>query len=75
MRNTVPKLLAALRLTMGDVAKWTKKSTKLAHLWQQGAYQPKSDDRSRLVNAVRTHAHELLALADAVEREGTVRRK
>lgn len=70
MPNTVPLLVTTLRLTMGDVAKWAHKSTKLVEVWQRGLYQPKPEDRARLVAAVRQHATTLLALAEDVEREG-----
>jgi hypothetical protein len=70
MRSTVPTLITRLRLTMGDLAEWTNKSTKLVEVWQRGLYQPKPEDRARLVTEVRNHATTLLALADAVEREG-----
>ena len=75
MKNTVPKLVDAMRPTMPKLAKWAGVSVWVARLWQQGTYQPKPKDRARLVKAVRTHAKQLLALAEQVEREGAVQRR
>lgn len=69
-RNTVPRLIDTLRPTLRIVAAWADASVGLTQFWQQGTYQPKPDARARLVKAARKHAHEVLALADAVEREG-----
>jgi hypothetical protein len=69
-RNTVPTLIDTLRPTLGTLAVWADVSVGLARVWQQGTYQPKTDARKRLVKAARKHAQYLLALADAVEREG-----
>jgi hypothetical protein len=69
-RNTLPELIDTLRPTLRTVAEWADVSVRLSQFWQQGTYQPKPDTRARLVKAVREHAHEVLALADAVEREG-----
>jgi hypothetical protein len=68
--NTVPGLIDALRPTLRTVAEWAEVSVGLGRMWQQGTYQPQPKDRARLVKAARKHANELLALADAVEREG-----
>lgn len=73
MKNSIPKLLDTLRPTLPTAAEWVGVSIGLARMWQQGTAQPVPEDRTQLVNAVRKHAHELLALADAVEREGTRR--
>lgn len=70
MANTVPNLLNALRPTVGDVAQWVGKSRDLITLWIMGRYQPRPDDRTALVRAIRKHANRLLALAEKVEREG-----
>ena len=70
-RNTVPELIDTVRRpTLRIVAEWADVSVGLTQFWQQGLYQPKPDARARLVKAARKHATELLALADAVEREG-----
>lgn len=66
----MPTLITQLRITIGSVAAWTHKSTRLVEVWQRGLYQPKPEDRARLVTEVRNHATTLLALADTVEREG-----
>jgi hypothetical protein len=68
--NTLPKLIDALRPNLLHVAKWTDRAIWVARGWQQGAHRPNPKDRARLVKAVRAHAKVLLALADAVEREG-----
>lgn len=70
MRNSVPKLLTKLRLRKSDVASWTQKSSRMIEVWQSGAYQPRAEDRERLVAHVRDHAHTLLSLCNAVEAEG-----
>ena len=69
-RNTVPALIDTLRPTLRTLAVWADVSVGLARIWQQGTYQPKPDARKRLVRAARKHAQSILALADAVEREG-----
>jgi hypothetical protein len=69
-RNTVPLLIDTLRPKLPTLAAWADVSVGLTQFWQQGTYQPKPDARARLVKAARKHAHELLALAEAVEREG-----
>jgi hypothetical protein len=69
-RNTVPRLLIDLRLTRTDISGWTGMSSKMVEVWQAGTYQPRPEERHRLVAHVREHAHTLLRLADAVEAEG-----
>lgn len=69
-KNTIPTLIDTLRLNLPTVATWIGVARWKAQLWQQGTAQPEPVDRARLVKAARKHAHELLALADAVEREG-----
>jgi hypothetical protein len=73
MPNSIPKLLATVRPTLGDVADWVKASRALVDVWREGRYQPKPDDRAALVKAIRHHAARLLKLADQVEREGQAR--
>ena len=73
MANTVPRLLATLRPTASDVARWVGKSRDTVTLWVMGRYEPKPADRATLVRAIRRHAKQLLALADSVEREGQAR--
>jgi light-regulated signal transduction histidine kinase (bacteriophytochrome) len=68
--NTVPTLIDTLRPNLPTVAKWLGVARWKAQRWQQGERQPELVDRARLVKVARKHAHELLALADAVEREG-----
>jgi hypothetical protein len=68
--NTLPLLIDSLRPNLPTVAKWTGRAIWVARGWQQGINRPKPRDRARLLKAVRKHAHQLLALADAVEREG-----
>lgn len=70
-RNTVPELIDALRPTLPAIAAWAAVSVGLARTWQQGVYSPNALARARLVHHARQHAKEVLALADAVEREGT----
>jgi hypothetical protein len=69
-KNTLPKLIDALRPTLPTVARWAGAGLWTARAWQQGAYQPQPQARARLVKAARKHANEVLALAAAVEREG-----
>ena len=71
-KNTLPELLDTLRPTLTEIAdEWVgNKSRGMANFWLAGTYQPKAPERARLVKAVRKHAARLLALADAVEREG-----
>jgi hypothetical protein len=57
-RNTVPKLVTTLRLNMGDIAGWTQMSTSMIQKWQAGAYQPRAEERDRLIAHVRDHAVE-----------------
>lgn len=68
-KNTLPTLINAVRPTLPTVANWAGRSLWVARLWQQGTH-PQPKDRARLLKAIRAHANELLALADAVEREG-----
>src|SRR5450759_1103594 len=70
MRNSVPKLLNTIRSSLKDIAAWVDGSRALTNVWRDGKFQPKDPERVRLVKAVRVHAARLLALADAVEREG-----
>jgi hypothetical protein len=58
---------------MRTIAAWVEVSVGLTRTWQQSTLQPRPDARARLVKAVRKHAHELLALAEKVEREGRAR--
>lgn len=72
-RNTIPKLLDALRPSLAEIGRWAGAQRALTAVWQQGTYQPKPDKRRALVAAVRKHAARLLKLAEAVEREGEAR--
>ena len=69
-RNSVPRLVINLRVTLGDIAAWTGMSSSMVEKWQSGAYQPKNGERDRLVAHVREHAHTLLSLCNTVEAEG-----
>jgi hypothetical protein len=69
-KNTIPALIDTLRPNLPTVATWIGVARWKAQAWQQGTAQPEPTDRARLVKAARKHAHELLTLADAVEREG-----
>jgi hypothetical protein len=68
--NSVPRLLINLRLTRAHISGWTGMSSKMVEVWLTGTYQPRPEERDRLVAHVREHAHTLLRLADAVEAEG-----
>jgi hypothetical protein len=70
MKNSLPKLIDTVRPTLRTIAEWGSVSVGLAQQWQQGTRQPTPEDRARLVAEVRKHAHQLLALAEHVEREG-----
>lgn len=41
MRNSVPKLVNAIRPSLNDIAVWTGKSRALANVWRDGKFQPK----------------------------------
>ena len=70
MANSIPELLNTIRVTTPDLAQWSGRVVTIVRHWRAGSFLPPAKDRARLVNAVRKHAHELLTLADAVEREG-----
>jgi transcriptional regulator with XRE-family HTH domain len=72
-KNSVPRLLKAIRMSLGDVAKQAGVTRGSADFWRAGRYQPAAAQRTALVKAVRAHATRLLELADAVEREGETR--
>lgn len=68
--NSLPKLLDTLRPTLPTIAGWVDRNIWVARGWQQDAHRISTEDRARLVKAVRAHAKVLLALAATVEREG-----
>lgn len=69
-KKAVPQLIDALRPNLPTIAKWTRVSIWTARNWQQGLFTMQPQKRAALVKAARKHAKDVLALADAVEREG-----
>jgi hypothetical protein len=72
-KNSIPKLIVALRINVPDVAAWAGVSKWVARDWLMDTRQPKPAQRARLAKAVRLHVVRLSKLVEQVEREGNAK--